>query len=171
MTQPRERMRIIRNIVDSAWNERGYTLMELVLVITITIVLSVVVVDIIYLQAVSFNKTFNRSLLLGEWRKTLGQMRQDLQEIDPNNIKVMNNDRLTFSDFDGQTIDYAYTPDVLTRNGTKLADWVKSDPFQYLDESQNVTAISDSLTFIRVTLDFDRNGNTVQLSELLYIRN
>jgi len=145
--------------------------MEAVLVILIITILSAVVIDIIYLQAVNFNKVFDRSLLLGEWRKTLGQMRQDLQEIDPSNIKVMNNARLTFSDFDGSTIDYAYTPDMLTRNGTKLAGWIKSDPFQYLDESQNVTTISDSLTFIRVTLDFDRNGNTMQLSELLYIRN
>ena len=145
--------------------------MEVVLVIVIITILSVVVVDIIYLQAANFNQVFNRSILLMEWRKTLGQMRMDVQEIDPDNITTMNSNRLTFNDFDGQTIDYEYASNILSRNGVKVAQWVQSDPFQYLDDGQNVTTYSDSLTFIRVTLNFDRNGKTMQLSELLYIRN
>jgi len=145
--------------------------MEAVLVILIISILSFVVVDIIYIQAVNFNTVFNRSILLSEWRKTLAQLRVDVQEIAPDNITAMNNDRLTFNDFDGQTIDYEYTSNILNRNGVKVAEWVQSDPFQYLDDNQIVTTDSDSLAFIRVILDFNRNGKTVQLSELLYIRN
>lgn len=145
--------------------------MEVVLVVVIMTILSVVVVDIIYLQAVNFNQVFNRSILLMEWRKTIAQMRSDVQEIDTDNINTMNNNRLTFNDFGGQTIDYEYASNILNRNGVKVAEWVQSAPFQYLDDDQNVTTDSDSLNFIRVTLDFDRNGKTIQLSELLYIRN
>ena len=164
-------MRNIKNSMRYVGNQSGYTLMEVVLVIVIITILSVVVVDIIYLQAANFNQVFNRSILLMEWRKTLGQMRMDVQEIDPDNITTMNSNRLTFNDFDGQTIDYEYASNILSRNGVKVAQWVQSDPFQYLDDGQNVTTYSDSLTFIRVTLNFDRNGKTMQLSELLYIRN
>ena len=164
-------MENIKNSIKYIRNQSGYTLMEVVLVIVIITILSVVVVDIIYLQAANFNQVFNRSILLMEWRKTLGQMRVDVQEIDPDNITTMNSNRLTFNDFDGQTIDYEYASNILNRNGVKVAQWVQSDPFQYLDDNQNVTTYSDSLTFIRVTLNFDRNGKTMQLSELLYIRN
>jgi competence protein ComGF len=164
-------MRKIKNTIVNFRNQGGYTLMEAVLVIVIITILSIVVVDIIYLQAVNFNQVFNRSLLLGEWRKALGQMRVDVQEIDPVNITTMTGNRLTFNNFDGQTIDYEYSSNILSRNGAKVAEWVQSDPFQYLDNNQNVTTNSDSLTFIRVTLDFDRNGKTIQLSELLYLRN
>jgi type II secretory pathway pseudopilin PulG len=152
-------------------SQGGYTLIEAVLVILITTILSVVVIDIIYLQVVNFNQVFDRSLLLGEWRKALWQMRSEVQEIDPDNITTMNSNRLTFNDFDGQTIDYEYALNTLNRNGVKVAEWLQSDPFQYLDDNQNVTANSDSLTFIRVTLNFNRNDSPVQLSELLYLRN
>jgi len=145
--------------------------MELVMVMVIITILSVVVVDIIYMQAANFNQVFDRTILLGEWRKTLAQMRVDLQELATDNISEMENSRLTFINFDGEEIDYEYKSNTLSRNGTKVAEWVQSNPFQYLDDEQNVTTDSDSLNFIRVTLDFNRNGKTMQLSEVLYIRN
>jgi len=145
--------------------------MELVMVMVIITILSVVVVDIIYMQAANFNQVFDRTILLGEWRKTLAQMRVDLQELATDNISEMENSRLTFINFDGEEIDYEYKSNTLSRNGTKVAEWVQSNPFQYLDDDQNVTTDSDSLNFIRVTLDFNRNGKTMQLSEVLYIRN
>ena len=164
-------MRNIRNKIECFRNQSGYTLMEVVIVVVIISILAVVVVDIIYLQAVNFNQVFNRSILLAEWRKTLAQLRTDVQEIASDNITTMKSNRLTFINFDGQTTDYEYSSNVLNRNGNSIAEWVQSDPFQYLDGNQVTTTDSDSLAFIRVTLDFNRNGKTIELSELLYIRN
>lgn len=164
-------MKSVRNTLRFFRRQGGYTLIEAVIVIVIIAILSFVVVDIIYIQAVNFNTVFNRSILLSEWRKSLAQMRVDVQEIAADNIITMNSNRLTFNNFDGQTIDYEYSSNVLNRNGVSVADWVQADPFQYLDHNQSVTTDSDSLTFIRVTMDFNRNGKTILLSELLYIRN
>lgn len=145
--------------------------MEVVIVIVVVAIFSVVVADIIYLQVANFSQVFNRAILLAEWRKTMAQMRVDVQEIDPHNITMMKNNRLTFNNFDGQIIDYEYISNILNRNGVKVAEWVQSDPFQYLDDNQNITTDSDSLNFIRITLDLSREGKAVQVSELLYIRN
>ena len=164
-------MKSVRNTLRFFRRQGGYTLIEAVIVIVIIAILSFVVVDIIYIQAVNFNTVFNRSILLSEWRKSLAQMRVDVQEIAADNIITMNSNRLTFNNFDGQTIDYEYSSNVLNRNGNSIAEWVQSDPFQYLDGNQVTTTDSDSLAFIRVTLDFNRNGKTIELSELLYIRN
>jgi competence protein ComGF len=152
-------------------SQDGFTLMEAVIVILVVTVLSFIVVDIIYLQVVNFNQVFNRSILMSEWRRALSQLRVDVPEIVPDNIVTMQGNRLTFTDLDGKTIDYEYSSNKLKRNGVVTADWVQADPFKYLDKNQNITTDSDSLTFVRVTLDFDRNGKTVQMSELLYLRN
>lgn len=161
----------IRNIMKFFTPQSGYTLMEVVIVILIASILSFVVVDIIYLQTVNFNQVFNRSIFMGEWRKTLAQLRVDVQELMPANISTMSSNRLTFTNFDGEKIDYEYNSNKLNRNGIVLANWVQADPFQYLDKDENVTVNSDSLTFVRVTLDFYRSGNSMELSELLYVRN
>ena len=164
-------MQNIRNKMGFFRRQGGYTLIEAVVVIMIIIVLSVVVVDIIYLQAANFTQVFNRSILLGEWRKALFEIRGDVQEIATDNITEMQSNRLTFTNFDGQKIDYQYAPNTLTRNGATVAEWVQADPFQYLDGDQNVTTDSDSLTFIRVSMSLNRSGKAIKLSELLYIRN
>lgn len=164
-------MQNFRKIVGIYRREGGYTLMELVMVMIIIVILSVVVVDIIYLQAVNFDQVFNRSVLLSEWRKALAQLRIDVQELAPGNVTNMEGYRLTFYNFDGQTIDYEFKSNELSRNGVTVAKWVQSDPFKYLDNDEEVTTDSDSLNFIQVTLDFNRDGKKMQLSEVLYIRN
>lgn len=164
-------MRSIRKMIGLSNRQNGFTLMEVVVAFAVIVILSVVVADIIYLQATNFNQVFNRAILLAEWRKTLAQLRVDVQEIDTDNISTMKNNRLTFNNFDGENIDYEYSSNILNRNGVKVAEWVQSDPFQYLDDDQNVTTDADSLNFIRVSMNLSRNGKNVKLSELLYIRN
>lgn len=161
----------MKNVFKNLKRQGGYTLIELIITVIITGIIAVVAVDIIYLQARTYNQVFDRSLLIAEGRKAIVALRDDVQGIDPSKISSMEADRLTFQNFNDETIDYYFHDSQLDRNNNKLADYVQAAPFQYLDKDKNVTASAASLAFVKVQLNFTYGSNSTQFEEMLYVRN
>lgn len=161
----------MKNTFKNLKRQGGFTLIEVIVTLVITGIIAVVAVDIIYLQARTYNQVFDRSLLINEARKAVVALRDDVQGIDPSKITSMEADRLTFQNFNGETIDYYFHAGQLDRNNKKLAEYVQTGPFQYLDKDENVTASAADLAFVRVQLNFTYGSNSTQFEELLYVRN
>jgi len=151
--------------------EKGYTLFEVVIVIIILGVISVLAINLMSSQTEVFTRVFNDAKLLSDAKRTLEYLRRDLHGISANSISSMTASNLAFQKSDGSSISYVMNASTLQRNGIALADNVTSDPFSYLDASRNSTASTSDLVFVRVDLQMGNLGESIQLEEIIFLRN
>ena len=152
-------------------DESGFTLLELVTVLIVFGIISVVIVNLMSRQAETFTKVFNNSDLVSNGRKAIDQLRRDLHGVSAGNITTMTSSNLIFTDINGASINYSYSSSNLSRNDVTLAEHVTNNPFSYLDASQNVIYSNADLIFIKINLQLGKLTESVQLEELIYLRN
>ena len=151
--------------------EKGYTLFELIIVVIILGIVSVLVVDLMSRQTEVLTRVFNNANLLGDGRRALEYLRRDLHGVSADSISIMTASNLTFQKSDGSTVQYARNAATLQRNGITLAENVLYDPFDYLDANQNFTASTANLVFVGINLQLGNSGESVQLEEIIFLRN
>jgi prepilin-type N-terminal cleavage/methylation domain-containing protein len=151
--------------------ENGFTLLEFIVVIIILGILSVGIVSLMNRQAETFSRVFTNSDLLSNGRKAIDLLRRDLHSVSPDSISTMTSSSLSFKNSDGNTISYTLSSSTLSRNGVTQAEYIQNNPFSYLDASQNTAATIADLVFIKVDLQMGKSTETVQLEELIFLRN
>jgi len=83
----------------------------------------------------------------------------------------MDNDSFIFTDNNDDVITYLYSSGTLLRNGQVLVSSLQSEPFTYLNIEQTITADSDSVKFIGISINVYNNGSTINMEEIIYARN
>jgi prepilin-type N-terminal cleavage/methylation domain-containing protein len=151
--------------------EKGYTIFEVIIVVMILGVVSVLAMNLMGRQTEVFTRVFNNSYLLSDGRKVLEYIRRDLHGASADSISSMTASNLTIVKSDGSVINYVMNAATLQRNGVVMAENVLSNPFSYLDANQNLTASTANLVFVRVTLNLGNLGESVQLEEIIFLRN
>jgi len=151
--------------------EKGYTLFEVIIVVIILGVVSVLAINLMSRQTEVFTRIFNNSNLLSNARRAIEYIRRDLHGTSADSISTMTASNLTFQKSDGDAVNYVMNAATLQRNGLTLADNLVSNPFSYLDANQNVTASTADLVFVKVTLNLGNVGESVQLEEIVFLRN
>ncbi len=152
-------------------NEFGFTLLELIVVVLIVGIIGAVVGNLIGNQAKIFNTIFNNSDLMDDGRNTIDLLRKDIHNLAADSISTMSSVALTFTDNSDATIEYYYLNNMLSRNGSVIAENLQEVPFKYLDATKSEVFVPDSLSLIQVTLNFRKHSESIKIEEVIFVRN
>lgn len=152
-------------------HQRGFTLIEFIIVIVILAVLSVITLPII--QA-GFNGYFvQRDLVDANWqgRLALSRMARDIRNIPSvGNISLASGSQFTFQDNTNTTVDYTLSGTTLQRNAIALANGIGSVTFDYYNSSGAVASGIAAIRYVSITLNITRNNTNTTLQTVVNLR-
>ena len=152
--------------------QKGFTLIELVIVIAILAVLSAIVLPV--LQS-GFNAYFTeRNLVDANWQGSLAlsRMTRDIRDIpSTSGISVASATQFTFTDDTNNAVSYTLSGSTLFRNGIALANGVNSVTFGYYSGSGAATASIVSIRYVTITLNITENATNLTLFATVNLRN
>jgi len=152
--------------------QRAFSLVELIIVITILAVLSVIMLPM--LQS-GFNSYFTqRNLTDANWqgRLALARIARDLRSLpSSNNISTANSTQLTFINSANTSVSYTLNGTSLQRNGLTLANGVSALTFGYYDSTGAVTALLANIGYISITLNITQNNTNSTVTTTVDLRN
>jgi prepilin-type N-terminal cleavage/methylation domain-containing protein len=140
--------------------QRGFTLIELVVVILIIGVLSTFAAKFISSALNSFINAQNVTDSTWQLRLAYIRLLRDIRQIrSPTDITNFTGTELTFVDMTGASFDYIFTGSQLTLNGQVLADGI-SGGFSYFTNVVGTASTAVTITFVTFTLtDIQKNAN------------
>lgn len=150
---------------------RGFTLIELIIVITLSGILMAVVTTIL---ATGFSAYMTGKNILdadAQGRLGIERMVRDIRTISsPTSIATASSSQLVFTDFGGTSITYQLSGTTLQRNSNALADGVQSLTFNYYDKDGNTTATTSLIRYIAISLNVTQGNTNYTLSTAVYPR-
>ncbi len=158
-------------------NERGFSLIEMIVVLIIIGTISAIAYGVILVNAKTFGVVSDEIANRWDLRKAMNILRKDFTILDSQNIvSLASGSKLFFKDIDGNKIRYIYDGNKLRRqknSGTweVLLKNVKAAPFIYLDEDMNATANKDKLAYIKIRLTVNNSGKQRTAEDLFFVRN
>ena len=151
----------------------GFSLVELVVVIVLTGILAAVGSQMLSKTLSAF--VHGKDVTKGDWqaRVALERLTRDLRMVRaPANLTIVPATAITFSDTDGNNVNYSLSSNTLMRNTQVLADNVSSLGFTYLRSDGNtVEAATPSLVYyITVSLTVSRSTANTNLRATVHPR-
>ncbi len=154
--------------------EKGFTLIEVIIVITIVGIVSVIIGSMLLGVVKAWTFKFNRNDILCDGRLAMDRMTREIRTIkDSTSVTTASAAQFRFTDTGNKDITYSLSSTNLNRteNGTAnlLAENVSSLAFTYYDANGNTIAtpiVSPSATNIRrvrINLTLTKNGQNVYL--------
>jgi prepilin-type N-terminal cleavage/methylation domain-containing protein len=151
----------------------GFSLVELIVVIILTGILAALGAQMLGKTVQSF--AFSRDVTKGDWqaRVALERLTRDLRMVRaPANLTIAPATAITFSDTDGNNVNYSLSGSSLMRNTQPLADGISGLAFTYLRSDGNTAAASASEAYyITVSFDVSRSTATTSLRATVHPRN
>lgn len=151
----------------------GFSLVELIVVIVLTGILAALGAQMLGKTVESF--AFSRDVTKGDWqaRVALERLTRDLRMVRaPANLTIVPATAITFSDTDGNNVNYSLSGSNLMRNTQPLADGISGLAFTYLRSDGNTAAASTSEAYyITVSFDVSRSTATTSLRATVHPRN
>lgn len=157
----------------AAKNQRGFTLIELVIALTLVSIISVAMAKLLMQGYMTYITA--KSVSESDWQAflALNTLASDLREVrSPNDITSASTSALTFTTISGTSVQYQLSSTTLLRNTITLATGVESVSFSYLDASGAVTSTPSLIRYVVINLRLNRDyvdktyTNTVFLREL-----
>lgn len=152
-------------------NQRGVTLVELIIVITILAILAVITLPLLH---AGFNSYFaQRNLSDANWqgRLALSRMVRDIHNLPSvGNISTATSTQFTFTDENNASVSYTLSGTNLQRNGVTLANGVGSIAFAYYDSAGAATAVIANIRYIFITLNITQNNTNMTLQSVVNLR-
>jgi len=132
--------------------EKGFTLIELIVVIVITSIIAGVVARFLVFGVETYHFVDERKRALHEARLALHLMNSEFRQVrDPKGLYIARQDKLQFINYFNQVNTYQFSNNRLLKNGFTIAESVTSFSFSYLksDGTYLQTPVSaDSLTYV-----------------------
>jgi len=155
-------------------NKRGFTLVEVLFVITIVAILLVAVTPYLRAFHVSWESADKRSEVVQNARAGMDKMLRELREA--GEFTAISKRSVSFDDIDGNVVTYTETSDNLTRNGDILAGviaGVNDLGFDFYDITGKKTSQEEDVKAVGISLtisDPDDAVNSVTLTSMVYVR-
>lgn len=151
--------------------QKGFTLLELVLVVTIMGVISVIVGKILASAYNTFYVTQNINDIDYNGLLAVETVTNDIHNIrSAGDITSITATNLSFIDTAGTTITYTTSGATFTRNSQTLATGVNSIAFEYRDENYSVTATPANVRYITFSISLTQRNLSLSYSTMVGTR-
>lgn len=150
---------------------RGFTMLELILVIVLTSIVVVVTAKIIASSLSAYLTGQNTVDANWQGQVAVERMVRDIRATrSANDITTATASEYKFTDTTGTSIDYLLSGSTLTRNGTVLADGINSLSFTYHDASGGAGPATANIRYVTITMGVTRNNVNYQLVTSIFLR-
>ena len=162
-------------------NRKGFTLIELVIVISVIGIIAVIVGSILLGVVDAWTFKFNRNDILQDGRMAIGRMTREMRTASGITIATAGQFRFIETENSGteatisNDITYSLSGSNLNRteNGVAnlLAENVSSLAFTYYDASETVTGVIANIRRVKINVTLTKNGENVYLQSESMPRN
>lgn len=153
-------------------SEHGYSMLELIVVISVFGIIAGLAIGIISLNGQTIQRVYSKSLGRSELRKTLKIMRVDFQKLSSDSLLHTDSTQIAFYDLNNNYINYHMVGSLLLRNSQVLLRNVQETPFTYRDADYAVIQTgSTPVAYVQVNLVVNINGQVQRISDVFYVRN
>jgi prepilin-type N-terminal cleavage/methylation domain-containing protein len=150
---------------------KGFTLIEIILVIALLAIISAVAVKFYVQQLVAVQTAQNTSDALWQARLAMQRMVTDIGYIQSTSAITTNTStNLVFTDVTGSSFNYQLSGSSLLCNSQVLANGVNSLTFTYYDKTGAVTATVANIRYIQIALTITKNNTNFSLTTSVYLR-
>lgn len=133
-------------------NEKGYTLIELVVVITILGIIALVPSAALLESAKIYARTVPTLDATYQARFAVERMKSDVRDMQDGSITTFTSTALTFKLSSGQSIAYTLSGSTLLRNGDLLAKGVTALSISYKQKDGTTAALASDLNLVEIDL-------------------
>ena len=155
-----------------AFRTRGYTLVELVVVMTILSIVGMVSSYVIIESAKVYARTTPAMISSYQARLSVQRMQREIRDMkDTASITAFTATALTFDDSADNTIAYSLSAGDLSRNGDLLAQGVTSLTFTYWKSDGTTASASADLYLIEIDLTVETAGQPYRVQTAVFPRN
>ena|GEM_PF-416928 len=156
-------------------NERGFTLIELVMVIVITSIIASIAAMIILEGVKSYQKEASYSDIHNQGRLAIERMAREIRLIrsaTATDITTMTATNIVFNDVNGTNIQFSFAGNTISRSGNTLANNVQSLAFSYYQQDGTTVAGSAAqVWYVQISLTTVNAGETLPLRLRVHPRN
>jgi len=134
-------------------SSRGFTLIELIMVMIIMSIISVVLAKFLMSTLNSFTTEYQLSEIENQGTMVMNRLSNDIQNIrTPADISTINSNAFAFTDINGNTISYTVSGTQLLRNSITIIDNLSSISLGYLNASGATTGTAASVVYVTLSL-------------------
>lgn len=149
----------------------GFTLIEVVVVMTIVSVLTVVVGKVLLHSFSAFTIANNISEAQWQANSAITHIVDDIHTIrSPSDITTATSNALSFTNTAGTAVSYTFSSNTLNRSSIPVASNISGVTYAYYNESNVVTAVPAAIRFISISVTAISSNQSITLSTLAAVR-
>jgi prepilin-type N-terminal cleavage/methylation domain-containing protein len=156
-------------------NQKGFTLIELIMVIIITSIIASISAMLILQGAKSYQKEVSYSDIHNQGRLSIERMAREIRLIrsaTAADISTMTATNIVFNDVNGTNIQFSFAGNTISRNGNTLANNVQSLTFSYYQQDgTTVAAAATQVWYIQIAITTVNAGETLSMRLRVHPRN
>jgi prepilin-type N-terminal cleavage/methylation domain-containing protein len=152
-------------------NQRGFTLIELVMVIALLAIITKIA-SVILSQGLG-GYIAAKNITEADWqaRLAMSRMTREIRMIrSANDFTLRTASELAFVDLNGTSIDYKLAGTSLMRNSQILADNISNLIFSYYDKNGNAASSTGATAYIQIQFTLLQTQANFNLSSVVYLR-
>ncbi len=154
-------------------NQKGFTLIEMIMVIVLISIISSVAAMIILQGAKSYQKEVSYSDIHNQGRLAIERMAREIRLIrSATDLTTMGANNIVFNDINGTNIQFNFAGSTISRSGNTLANNVQSLAFSYYQsDGVTVAGAAAQVWFIQIDLTTVNAGETLSMRVRVHPRN
>ena len=151
--------------------QQGFTLFELVMVITILGIVGVVMTKLLSQGLLSMQTEQQVTDATWQGQIAVQRMVRDIASVrSPSDISTASASTFAFTDLSGTAITYTRSGSSLTRNGTILANGISALSFTYQDANGSTTATTTAIRYVTLSVTVTQNNANYTISTAVNLR-
>ncbi len=153
-------------------SQRGFTLIEMIVVIVIMAILAVISTNVVQSAFNSYFTNQDIAAANSTGRLVLENMARRIRMIRSSaDITTASSTQLVFTDINGNSVNYSWSSPTLQLNSQTLANNVSSFTLSYLDRNASTTSTLANIRYVTVSFTITQNNIAYDFRTTIYARN